>query len=161
MKERREPLSLKRGDIIKNIIHTVDGLRPIDDTFFRKLAEKKEFCEELLQVILQKPDLKLLENIPQRSFHNLDGRFKNICSTIRYYKAGKGRGEMCEIVEEYAREYAKEYAAECVAAQKIEWNRSLAIDMIRSNYSNDEIHKLLKFSLEDITKLRNEVKYLS
>ncbi len=48
-------------------------MRPIDDTFFRKLAERKEFCEELLQVILKKPELKLIETIPQRSFHNLDG----------------------------------------------------------------------------------------
>ncbi|MCI8372724.1 MAG: hypothetical protein HFI75_10060 [Lachnospiraceae bacterium] len=53
---------------------------------------------------------------------------------------------MCKIVEDYAKEYAAE--------QKQEWNRSLALEMIRSNYTNDEIHRLLKFSLEEIIHLR-------
>lgn len=42
--------------------------------FFHKLAEHKSFCEELLQVILQKPNLNVVENIPQRSIRNIKGR---------------------------------------------------------------------------------------
>lgn len=53
---------------------TIDALRPIDDTFFHKLAEHTEFCEELLQTVLDMPDLKIVENIPQRSLRNVKGR---------------------------------------------------------------------------------------
>lgn len=48
--------------------------RPIDDTFFEKIAEDPEVCEELLRVILQEPELKVVEVIPQKSIKNLQGR---------------------------------------------------------------------------------------
>lgn len=44
--------------------------RPIDDTFFEKIAEDSEVCEELLRVILQEPELKVVEVIPQKSIKN-------------------------------------------------------------------------------------------
>lgn len=53
---------------------TVDELRPIDDVLFHKLSENRYFCEELLRCILKKPDLIIIENIPQRSLKNIHGR---------------------------------------------------------------------------------------
>lgn len=53
---------------------TIEALRPVDDTFFHKLAEHKEFCEELLRTILKMPDLQIIETVPQRSLRNVKGR---------------------------------------------------------------------------------------
>ena len=49
-------------------------LRPIDDLMFRKMAEDKKFCEEILRVILSEPELEVMETIPQWSGTNLQGR---------------------------------------------------------------------------------------
>lgn len=40
-------------------------LNPIDDLMFRKMAEDSDFCEEILQVLLEDPNLVVLENTPQ------------------------------------------------------------------------------------------------
>ena len=50
------------------------GLNPIDDLMFRKMAEHKEFCEEILRVILEDDGLTVLEAIPQWQGKNLTGR---------------------------------------------------------------------------------------
>lgn len=55
----------------KNVI---DNLRPTDDTFMQKLTEHFDFCEELLQTVLQIPDLHLVKVTPQCSLHNIDSR---------------------------------------------------------------------------------------
>ena len=41
------------------------GLNPIDDLMFSKMAESKEFCEEILRIILEDDKLIVTENIPQ------------------------------------------------------------------------------------------------
>ena len=50
------------------------GLNPIDDLMFSKMAESKEFCEEILRVILDDDKLIVTENIPQCKVKNLHGR---------------------------------------------------------------------------------------
>ncbi len=40
-------------------------LNPIDDLMFCKMAEHKEFCEEILRVILEDEGLTVIEAIPQ------------------------------------------------------------------------------------------------
>ena len=50
------------------------GLNPIDDLMFSKMAESKEFCEEILRVILDDEKLIVTENIPQCKVENLQGR---------------------------------------------------------------------------------------
>ena len=50
------------------------GLNPIDDLMFSKMAESKEFCEEILRVILEDDKLIVNENIPQCKVENLHGR---------------------------------------------------------------------------------------
>ena len=40
-------------------------LNPIDDVMFRKMAAHKEFCEEILRVILEDDKLTVTETIPQ------------------------------------------------------------------------------------------------
>lgn len=49
-------------------------LNPIDDLLFRKMAESKAFCEEILRVILSDPGLAVLECSPQYDATNLQGR---------------------------------------------------------------------------------------
>ena len=46
----------------------------IDDQFFQKIAEDKEVCEELLQILLEKPDLQIIEVQTQRKLPNLQAR---------------------------------------------------------------------------------------
>lgn len=49
-------------------------LNPIDNLMFQKMAEETAFCEEILQVILSDPQLRVLETIPQYVGTNLQGR---------------------------------------------------------------------------------------
>ena len=49
-------------------------MNPIDDAFFVKMAEDLEFCEELLQVILEDKAIKVLENNHQYMIKNLQGK---------------------------------------------------------------------------------------
>ncbi len=58
----------------KSTKDTIDRLRPIDDTFFHKLVEDLEFCEELLRIILDKSDLHIISSEPQKSLRNINGR---------------------------------------------------------------------------------------
>ena len=50
------------------------GLNPIDDLMFRKMAEHKEFCEEILRVILDDQKLVVTDNMQQFDLKNLQGR---------------------------------------------------------------------------------------
>lgn len=63
---------------IKTPKHTigksVEKLRPIDDTFTQKLGENKDFCEELLRVVLNNSELKIISNTTQKTLHNIDTR---------------------------------------------------------------------------------------
>ena len=53
----------------------VRRLNPIDDIMFRKMAESKGFCEEVLRAILGDEELVIEEAvIPQSSITNLQGR---------------------------------------------------------------------------------------
>lgn len=63
-------------------------LNPIDDLMFRKLAENKEFCQEILRVILEDEKLVVLESIPQWTGTNLQGR-----SVILDAKCMRGSGD--------------------------------------------------------------------
>lgn len=54
---------------------------------FRKMAEDKEFCQEILRVILGDDKLIVLESIPQWAGTNLQG-----CSVILDAKCIRGDG---------------------------------------------------------------------
>ena len=47
---------------------------PIDDPLFCKMAEDRSFCEEILKVFLDDPELVVLKNQPQFTVKNLKGR---------------------------------------------------------------------------------------
>lgn len=49
-------------------------LVPIDDIMFRKLAEAKDFCQEILRVIMNDSKLVVVRNQPQFPVTNLQGR---------------------------------------------------------------------------------------
>lgn len=52
----------------------VNNLSGIDDIFFFELAENKDFCEELLQVVLGNKKIKIQEHKPQAVLRNIKGR---------------------------------------------------------------------------------------
>ena len=52
----------------------VQKLNPIDDIIFRKMAENKEFCEEILRTFLQDYQLKVLNNKSQYAITNIERR---------------------------------------------------------------------------------------
>lgn len=52
---------------------TAEQLNVIDDILFRKMAEDKGFCEEVLSTILEK-EIKVLEVTEQKDLRNLQGR---------------------------------------------------------------------------------------
>ena len=58
----------------KNFEKYAKLLNPIDDLMFCKMAEHKEFCEEILRVILEDDGLTVVEAIPQWHGKNLSGR---------------------------------------------------------------------------------------
>lgn len=49
-------------------------LNPIDDALFKKMAEDMDFCQEIIRVILNDPDLQVVELKVQDSVHSLQGR---------------------------------------------------------------------------------------
>lgn len=67
-------------------------LNPIDDLMFRKMAEDKGFCQEILRVILEEDNLVVLESVPQWTGANLQGR-----SVIFDAKCTKSDGTQIDI----------------------------------------------------------------
>ena len=64
----------QKEDIKKEVEEIINRLRPVDDIFFHKLSERREFCEELLQTILKDEHIRLRENTPQKSLRNVKGK---------------------------------------------------------------------------------------
>lgn len=62
-------------NINQKIEKIIERLVPMDDAFFRALAEYKEFCEEFLRTVLDDDALEVLQNIPQRRLNNQKGRY--------------------------------------------------------------------------------------
>ncbi len=50
------------------------ALNPIDDPMFRKMAESRDFCQEILQVILNDYKLQVIDHTAQYDITNLQGR---------------------------------------------------------------------------------------
>jgi len=67
-------------------------LNPVDDLMFRKMAEDKEFCQEILRVILEDNKLTVLESVPQWTGTNLQGR-----SVILDARCIRGNGTQVDI----------------------------------------------------------------
>jgi predicted transposase/invertase (TIGR01784 family) len=58
----------------KEMEERIRRFRPIDDVFFEVLADDKDFCEEILRVILQDDKLQVISVYVQKSVRNLVGR---------------------------------------------------------------------------------------
>ena len=52
----------------------IDKLTAMEDTFFHKLVEDSDFCEELIQTVTGKKSLRLVEATAQKSLRNIKGR---------------------------------------------------------------------------------------
>ena len=61
-------------DRVNELIKRVRLLRPIDDAMFKKLAESKAVCQEILRVILDDKKLIVEEVISEDSIANIFGR---------------------------------------------------------------------------------------
>lgn len=73
---------------MKNPQKTVDELRPIDDTFIRKLGEHRAFCEEMLRTVMQNPYLEVISNTVHKNIHNIDTRSVTVdilCTDTKAY----------------------------------------------------------------------------
>lgn len=58
----------------KEIQEIVDRLTAMEDTFFHKLVEDRDFCEELIQTVTGKKSIRLIEATAQKSLRNIKGR---------------------------------------------------------------------------------------
>ena len=72
----------------ENVLKFAKSLKPIDDIFFSVIIEDKDFCQELLQVILDDPNLIVEEINSQEEFTNLDGRSVRLDA---YCRLGNGK----------------------------------------------------------------------
>ncbi|ETO99253.1 PD-(D/E)XK nuclease family transposase [Lachnoanaerobaculum sp. MSX33] len=57
---------------MERVKRVISELNPIDDLIFRKLAESRAFCEEILREFMQDPELEVIENYSQYSITNLE-----------------------------------------------------------------------------------------
>lgn len=93
--------------------------RPIDDTFFEKIAEDKEVCEEILRIILMNEKLKVISVTPQNSIKNLQGRSVRLDALC-----DRGDGTRCNIeVHRSGNEDALRrvrYNASCITANIVD-----------------------------------------
>ena len=58
----------------KEIQEIVDQLTAMEDTFFHKLVEDRNFCEELIQTVTGKKSIRLVEATALKSLRNKKGR---------------------------------------------------------------------------------------
>lgn len=70
----------------------VKRLRLIDDIFWEMIIKDKNVCEEILRVILEDSQLKVLSVTPQYSIKNLHGRSVRLDAFCKL-----GTGELCNI----------------------------------------------------------------
>ena len=68
------------------------SLNPMDDALFQKMAENKDFCQEILQVILGDKGLVVLSANPQFVVKNLQGRSCMLEVPARQRKDSQYRG---------------------------------------------------------------------
>ena len=78
-----------------------------------------------------------------------NSKFPEICYWTNYYKNGKGREEMCQIVEEYA----EEKAAVAVKRKAVE----TAVTAIQMNLSDEDVANLSGLTLDEISDLRSNL----
>lgn len=90
-------------------------LRPIDDTFFEKIAESVEVCQEMLRVFLNDKELTVLSVVPQKSVKNLQGRSVRLDA---YCIMGDGKSVNVEVQRSGNEEHLKRvrYNASCITA---------------------------------------------
>ena len=79
-------------DRINKLLERVRRLRPIDDAMFKKLAESKAVCQEILRVILDDKKLIVEEVISEDSIANIFGRAVRLDALCTL-----GNGNVCNI----------------------------------------------------------------
>ena len=82
----------ERLNRIDDLIKRVRQLRPIDDAMFKKLAESKAVCQEILRVILEDSRLVVKEVISEDSIANIFGRAVRLDALCTL-----GNGTLCNI----------------------------------------------------------------
>lgn len=72
-----KPRKIKYSDLVGTFEQqrtVVEQFNLIDDDFFAVVMENKKACEKLLQILLQKDDLRVIKVTPQRSIRNIFSR---------------------------------------------------------------------------------------
>lgn len=104
---------------LQSDIEKIKRFRPIDDSFFQKLAEDPEVMEEILRVILDDKKLEVVEVTPQNNIKNLQGRSVVLDALCR-----RGDGRICNIEVENSnnKNHLKRvrYNASCITANIVE-----------------------------------------
>jgi len=84
-----------------------------------------------------------------------NNKFPRTCAGIKNLKVGKGRDNMCALVEEYARSFAEGYAEERVEKR----DKETAIQLIKLGKLTveDIAASIPSLSVEEIIKLKESV----
>lgn len=98
-------------------IARVKDFRPIDDTFFEVMAQDPDVCQEMLQVILEDPNLQLIDSKVQKSVRNLVGRSVRLDA---YCRLGDGRHADIEVQRADDDDHLRRarYNAACITASE-------------------------------------------
>lgn len=127
---------------------TKDGYVPVHDgarICYANTAVKDDSVKsELLQLFLEKAAFD-------------DIRFPKLSDKIQYFKnTEKGRGEMCTLVEDYAKEYAEEYAKEYAEEYAKETLKETARKLLQKGISITDVIESTGLSEEDILAIKEE-----
>lgn len=84
-------------------------------------------------------------------------RFPRLSDKIQYFKnTEKGRGEMCTLVEDYAKEYAEDYAKEYAEEYAKETLKETARKLLQKGISITDVIESTGLSEEDILAIKEE-----
>lgn len=144
----------------------VARMNVMDDPLFQKIAEDPEVCEEILRILLHKPQLKIVANQTQRYLRNLNAHsvildllcqddtgscenplFPKLTARVRFFKQEQeGVFEMMSVFDEYAEEKVQE-------AEK-----TTANNLLKEGLSIDFIAKVLpSLSVDVIKQLKQQL----
>lgn len=86
-------------------------------------------------------DIAALMKLFKSSKVENDRRFPRVCERIRYFKEGKGSGDMCEVIEEYAKEFAIQEVIEALRGLQVDEEVIMKKIMEKYSLSKEQAEK--------------------
>ena len=144
LKKETEYDALNNGQVFtisEMCAKTENGYIPVNDgariCYANTAVKDNSDKSELLQLFLEKD-----------SFDN--PHFPKLSNKVRYFKnTEKGRVEMCQIVEEYAKEYAKDAIRETII--------NIAIAMLKKGEDVEDISEYTGLSHDEILEIQEKM----